>query len=255
VFNLRWSGLAAVVAFLVSLILGISVHAQIHIVLLRAFGFALAFFFLAALLWRLINRYLPELLQIPSPQDSPLMPDLETGSRVDITLGDSEIPRNAAIPPEGASDESVGNIADMTRSRTRERSEPPPDPSPDPSPSPSPAPSFVPLSAQGMDQSPPSRYTQEREGVPAAPPPNPGSKGGVSGVSALGDLSGDVESLPDLDALAGTFLSSGAAGDEEASAPSSTGVGEYRSKKGKEVGEDFNPKELASAIQTILKRD
>jgi hypothetical protein len=233
-------------AFLVSLILGISVHARILIVLFRALGFAVAFFFLAALVWRLINRYLPELLQTPSPQDSSLMPGLEAGSRVDITVGD-DIPHDAAVPPEGASDESVGNITDMTRSPARERAAPPPEAPP--------VPSFVPLSTQGMDQSPPSRYTQEREGVSPTPPPDPVPKAGFPGVSALGELSGDVESLPDLDALAGTFLSSGAAGDEEASAPGSTGAGEYRSKKGKEVGEDFNPKELASAIQTILKRD
>jgi hypothetical protein len=46
-----------------------------------------------------------------------------------------------------------------------------------------------------------------------------------------------------------------AGGEEETPSPGSAGVREYRSKKGKDVGEDFNPKELASAIQTILKRD
>jgi hypothetical protein len=256
VFNLRWSAIAAAAAFVVSLTLGISVRAQIIIVLLRAFGFAVAFFFLAVLLWRVINRYLPELFQSPSPQDDSLMPGLETGSRVNITVGDGEIPQDAAIPPEGSFDESVGNITEIKRTGYSARETAAPSalsalsgPS---------LPSNPPSAAepvQGMDQSPLSRYTQEREGMPAAPPPNPAPVGGSSGVSGLGDLSGGVESLPDLDALAGTFLSPGTAGEEAVSTPSSPVTGGYRSKKGKEVGEDFNPKELASAIQTILKRD
>jgi hypothetical protein len=246
VFNLRWSGIAAAAAFIISLTLGISVRAHILVVLLRALGFGAAFFVLTTLIWRLVNRYLPELLQNPSPQDDSLMPGLEAGSRVNITLGDGEIPRDAAVPPEESSDESVGNIADVARigrsiRETARETVLPPEPSPVP--------------VQGMDQSPQSRYTQGGEGEnPAAPVSVP--KGGFPGVSGLGDLSGGVESLPDLDALAGTFLSSGTAGgEEEVSTPGSTGAGEYRSKKGKEVGEDFNPKELASAIQTILKRD
>jgi hypothetical protein len=271
VFNLRWSGVAAAAAFVISLTLGILVRAHILVVLVRAFGFAAAFFFLAALLWRVVNRYLPELLQNPSPQDVSLMPGLEAGSRVNITVGD-EIPRDAAVPPEEGADESVGNITETARPvyAARESAGPPAPPPSGPAPAPAgftpsappapaasappgPAASAAPAApAQGMDQSPPSRYTQERAAIPAAPSP----KRGFSGVSGLGDLSGGVESLPDLDALAGTFLSSGApAGEEAVSSPASPGGGEYRSKKGKEVGEDFNPKELASAIQTILKRD
>jgi hypothetical protein len=266
VFNLRWSGIAAAAAFIISLILGIAVRAHILVVLLRAFSFALVFFFLMAVVWRLVNHYLPELLQSPPVRDDPLMADFETGSRVNITLGDTEIPRNAAVPPEESSDESVGNIADMARAGP---SAGPPQPSPglsqplsgpsQPSPGFSqPSPDFSqPFGAaiQAMDQNAQAHYTQEREGVSAASSaPVPG--GGPSRVSALGDVSGGVDSLPDLDALAGAFLSPGTAGGEEAdSKPSSPGAGEYRSKKGKEVGEDFNPKELASAIQTILKRD
>ncbi|MDR2136633.1 MAG: hypothetical protein LBO76_08460 [Treponema sp.] len=244
VFNLRWCGIAAVAAFAISLTLGISVRAHTLVVLLRALGFAVVFFFFTALVWRLINRYLPELLQNPSPQDTSLMPGLEAGSRVDITVGDAEIPRDAAVPPEESADESVGNIAEIARAGSRGSAAPPPAAPSAAPPSPPPAP------GEGMDQSPPSRYTQEREVVPA--PANPAPKPGLSG---LGDFSGGVESLPDLDALAGTFLSSGAAVEEAGAAPPSPSAGEYRSKKGQEGGEDFHPQELASAIQTILKRD
>jgi hypothetical protein len=244
---MRWSGIAALAAFVISLTLGLLVHAHILVILLRAFGFALAFFFLAALLWRMINRYLPELLS-PLSGNTPLMPDLEAGSRVNITVGDAEIPHDAAVPPDASSGESLGNILEMMQAgpSVRENAGPPPA-------APSALSFTAPAAAQGMDQSPPSGYTQEREGVSAAS--NPVSTGGIPEVSGLGNVSGGVESLPDLDALAGTFLSSGTTEEEAVSSPSSSGAGEYRSKKGKEVGEDFNPKELASAIQTILKRD
>ncbi|MDR2374946.1 MAG: hypothetical protein LBD96_00750 [Treponema sp.] len=255
-FNIRWSGVAALAAFIISLTLGFLVRAHVLVILLRAFGFAAAFFFLAALVWRLVNRYLPELLQSPLPQDIPLMQGFENGSRVNITVGDGEIPHDAAVPPETASGESVGNIVDLMRAGPSVRENTGPLPAAPPAQetaAPSEFQFTAPAAAEGMDQSPPARYTEEREGVSAAP--NPVPTGGISGVSGLGDLSGGVESLPDLDALAGTFLSSGAAEEEAVSNPASSSGGEYRSKKGKEVGEDFNPKELASAIQTILKRD
>jgi hypothetical protein len=261
VFNLRWSGIAAVAAFIVSLLLGIVVRAHILIVLLRACSFALVFFFLMAVVWRLINHYLPELLHDSPARDASLVPDFETGSRVNITLGDTEIPRNAAVPPEESSDESVGNIAEMARAGPSvprpSAASPPSSPAPpQPLTAPPPGPVEAPVqAAQAMDQSPQSRYTQERGGVSVAPSVSAPS-GKFSGVSSLGDASGGVDSLPDLDALAGAFLSPGAAENEEGdSKPLSSGAREYRSKKGKDVGEDFNPKELASAIQTILKRD
>jgi hypothetical protein len=270
VVNLRWSVIAAAAAFAVSLVLGISVRAQILIILIRALGFGVLFFFLAILIWRLINKYIPELLQAPS-QDLSLMPNLESGSRVNITLGDESIPRDAALPPEEAEDNSLGNITEMVNR-----------PAPAGSPLESPAeismegPADFPLSpspespaagaespgmafsaaGRGMDQGSQSGYTQS--GGNASRASSPSIQDGVGGFSGLGDTSGGLESLPDLDALAGSFLSPSAAGeDEPASAlglpPRSAGGA--RSKKGKNMGEDFNPKELASAIQTILKRD
>jgi hypothetical protein len=288
VFNLRWSGIAAAAAFIISLTLGISVRGQILIILLRALVFGTAFFLLAALIWRLINKYIPELLQAPSPQDTSLMEGLETGTRVNITLGDGEdsIPPDAALPPEEV-DDSVGNITEVLSPRQGELSPRGSLAEADPSGAsfsgagladasfsgegaveafpggtgPSPAlsqesPAETPqFQSRGMDHTPQSGYTQRD----ASRAPSPPIQAPVGGVSGLGDLSGGVESLPDLDALAGTFLSPTAGVEDSASA----GLGgspprqvkEALSKKGKDVGEDFNPKELASAIQTILKRD
>jgi hypothetical protein len=253
-FNFRLSGIAAAAAFAVSLTLGISVRGQLLIILLRAFGFGAAFFLLTALVWHLINKYIPELLRLSSPQqDMSPMAGLESGSRVNITLGDGEdsIPPNAALPSEEAVNDGVGNIADAVNRRipeaAREISREPPREAPLVS-------EAAPLQP-GMDQSPQSGYTQNRDGVSTVPSPSIQAPAG--GFSGLGDISGDVESLPDLDALAGSFLSPAAGEDStpagQSSFPRSTG--ESRSKKGKDMGEDFNPKELASAIQTILKRD
>jgi hypothetical protein len=253
-----------VAAFILSLALGISVRGQIFVVLLRALGFGLAFFILAAIIWNVINKFIPELLQAPSPQDASLMVGLDNnGSRVDITVGDREdaVPQDAVLPPEEDTDDSVGNISEVMSGGYASRSVPAPRPAAGDSPSaappaaadpigyldgsldPSPLESLAP--AEGMDQSPQSGYTQ----------------GGSSpvGASGLGNLSGDIESLPDLDAMAGTFLSpDAAAGEETGPSPYNLGASVEkapRAKKGNDMGEDFNPKELASAIQTILKRD
>jgi hypothetical protein len=260
VFNLRWSAISSAAAFAVSLALGFSVRAQMHIIFLRALGFAVAFFLLAVLIWRLINKYIPELLQPPSAQD-PSVAGLEPGGRLNLTLGDEEVPRNAALPPEDGADNSLGNIAELMNRPSR-RSSPAGD-------SQESAPEVPELSAllpsyegpppaqvQGMDQAPQSGYTQGGGAVSGESPPVQRPADGFPG---LGDTSGDVESLPDLDALAGSFLSSPAAGEEDQGFPglgsSPRPAGESRPGKGKNAGEDFNPKELASAIQTILKRD
>jgi hypothetical protein len=192
------------------------------------------------------------------------MMGLENGSRVNITVGEDSIPPDVALPPEGPADDTVGNITEMASgvySAQGSPVSPPAAPAAGPAPavpsSPAePAPAPVSASSQGMDQSPQSGYTQNGTVVSGASIPSiPAPARVSSGVSKLGDTSGGVESLPDLDALAGTFLSPDAAGGEEgASSPRSHSGGGTRS-KGKDMGEDFNPKELASAIQTILKRD
>jgi hypothetical protein len=264
--NLRWSAIAAVAAFLLSLALGISVRGQILIVLIRALGFGVLFFSLAVLVWRLINKYIPDLLQIPSSEDMSPMAGLEPGERVNITLEDGEdrIPPNAALPLEERADNTVGNITEMMNRRplpavdTGVSPDSPGISSDSPGISPdSPAISaFVPGPVQGMDQNPQSGYTQNRDDVSRASSSLIQAPAG--GFSGVGDISGSIESLPDLDALAGSFLSPSSAGEDESAsalAPSPRPAGGARSRKGRNVEEDFNPKELASAIQTILKRD
>jgi hypothetical protein len=268
VFNLRWSGIAAAAAFIISLTLGISVRGHILTVLIRALCFAALFFLLIILIRHLISKYIPELLHTSSTEEDPLIMGLETGGRVNITVGDGEdmIPPNAALPAEGKADD-VENIADVINrgpSPSGDISpaaypESPafPGDSPEPSLDDLPEISLPPQSpAQGMDQGPQSGYTQNKQDVSRTSSPSILAPAG--GFSDFGDMSGGIESLPDLDALAGSFLSPTSAGEDSISTGqglSSRPAGGARLKKGREVGEDFNPKEVASAIQTIIKRD
>ncbi|MDR0399683.1 MAG: hypothetical protein LBH51_01905 [Treponema sp.] len=271
-FNFRLSGIAAAAAFLISLALGISVRGHILIVVIRALGFGAAFFLLTLLIRHIIGKYIPDLLQVASSRDGPPNTSPDSGRQVDITLGDGEdlIPLNAALPPEESADDRVGNIADLTKPAASRNSggassdsaAMPGSPSGEDSPagdslgedSLEDSASFQ-SALQGMDQGPQSSYTQNREGVSKDPIPSVQSP--ADGFWGLGDISDDAESLPDLDSLAGSFLPPQ---DEED--PPSTGQGlssqpvrTAHSKKGRNVEEDFNPKELASAIQTILKKD
>ena len=213
--NLRWSAMAATAAFIISLVLGLSVRGRILIILIRAFCFAVVFFLLAVLIWRLINKYIPELLHIPSPDDNSLAPGIEPEGRVNITVGDGEdsIPPNAALPPEDRAG-YVGNIADvMNRGPSPSAGVNPAAASPDFSRlSPEALSPAVSVPAQGMDQGLQSGYTQNRDNVSRISSPSVQSPAG--GFSDLGDTSGGIESLPDLDALAGSFLSPAAAGED-----------------------------------------
>jgi hypothetical protein len=263
--NLRWSFTASAAAFVISFVLGISVRGRILIVLIRALGFGVFFFFLAALIWYFLNRYIPELLQDSSPQDLSPAPDLSLGNQVNIVLEDEALPQDetvphdAALPPEETADDSVGNIEEIA-DRPPEESpgawkenpgggileSPPVFASEDP------VSAEIPGGSRGMDQGSQSGYTEDESLVSRVLAPSIQAPAG--GFLGLEDASGDVESLPDLDALVGNFLSPAAAGEDE-SASSPRPAGGARSKKGRNVEEDFNPKELASAIQTILKRD
>jgi hypothetical protein len=95
---------------------------------------------------------------------------------------------------------------------------------------------------QGMDQSEQNGYTSE----------------GISS-AASGD-SGSFDALPDMDSLAGGFFSSSGDG-EEAGESFDTGEGSRTPKrspagnKTQKLEGDFNPKEIAQGIRTILKKD
>jgi hypothetical protein len=111
--------------------------------------------------------------------------------------------------------------------------------------------------AQGLDQGDTIGYTRKGDdenagtgsperAVPLARPAEAALPAMDSGETA--DL---VDHLPDLEIMSDSFLPPAAAEDEETPAPSRSPSGN----KPQNLGGDFNVKEMASAIQTILKRD
>jgi len=130
VINVRWGVYAAVVAFILALTTSIFLgQASFGAAILRGLAFAGLFFVLGTGAWTLINNYMPELLFPETANDAAANvfgsgtssidnPDSQSyGSRVNITLGEGASLRDAAdaaLPDGNGSDsEEVGNISDL----------------------------------------------------------------------------------------------------------------------------------------------
>jgi hypothetical protein len=245
--NIKLSGIAAAAGFILSLLIGVFSGGALSISLARAVFFGIVFFILAGLIWMFINRFLSELL-VP-PEEEPLMTGLETGSRVDITVGDDDIPLNAAIPVEDDARGEIGNVAELMT-----RKSPPVSPVLDLGAEDSYSKNRALAPGEKKQSAPLPPAPAEEPGAVFTPLPPPSPLQGFSGE----DSGGGVESLPDLDAMAGAFMSSDEEeGEETAVSTSIFGVEPKprRPGKAKSREDDYNPKEVASAIQTLLKRD
>jgi len=246
VLNVKWGIYAAVaallLAFTTSLILG---QASFVISLLRGLAFAALFFILGVGIWTLINTFIPELL-FPEAHDAAAnifgteSSDLQgsgsqlSGSRVNITLGDRS---DAALPEGNGSDDEVGNISDLVSGAIDPAGEA--------------------KRSRGLDEITENSYTMAGEAV--VPPPNdiaeplPSHEGGgfamnfdsftMGGGLAGLDTFGDSFSLPPD--------SGGTAKKEEASLPERKVAGNTP----KALEGDFNPKDIALGIRTVLETD
>lgn len=259
-FNIKWGVIAGGLAFFISLILGGFSGAAFGYVLLRAVLFLVIFFGLGVGCNMVIVNFLPELL-IPESSDrnEPFRSGIESplGSRINITVGG-----NAALPEQGGSSE-VGNIAELMSGAFNRASTP---------------------RGQGMDQSPQDGYTdgggvaladfsQDNMGFRSASgngaandgasksaavfEPAPAYSGPVF-TASVGE-GADLGALPDLDAMAGAFLTNAEEeespaivemADMEPSLPAKSGGGKAQGFEG-----DFNPKELAAGIRTVLNKE
>jgi hypothetical protein len=269
--NLKVSGIAGAAGFALSLLIGLFSGGAPGPSLLRAVFFGLVFFALGWLIWFFINRFLPELLM--PPEEEPLMTGLEPGSRVNISLGDDETPVNAAVPAENGSPGEMGNVSELTASPAQ-------DPVPDSLPQAElnlTGNAVIPAGIPVLDLGNEEGYSKNRAAAGPGETKQSGSPA-VSGAAAPAEESGAVftplpppsplqsssgadsgsgiETLPDLDAMAGAFMSSDEQEGEEPAA-SIFGVEPKPREPGKAKSreDDYNPKEVASAIQTILKRD
>jgi len=257
--NVKWGIYAAVGALLLALVTSLIIgHANFSVSLLRALAFAALFFVLGTGAWTLINTFMPELL-FPEDNDAAANifgsetsgfqnQDSQTyGSRINITLGDGAplgtsplgaMPANAALPDGDEKDsDEVGNIADLVSGAINPAEEA--------------------KQQRGLDIGNENSYTDSGESVTpslndiAAPLPAEGG-GGFSmnfdsfamggGLTGL-DTFGDSFSLPaDAD---------GAAKEEAAALPERRVI----ENKPMALEGDFNPKDIAAGIRTVLETD
>jgi len=246
--NFKWGIYAAIaallLAFLTSLIVG---QASFGSAILRGLAFAALFFILGAGAWALINSFIPELL-FPENEDAaanifgPGSTDLQGsdsqvyGSRVNITLADRS---DAALPDgNGADPDEVGNIADLVSGAVDPAQEA--------------------KRQRGIDGISENSYTDFGESItpspdsPAEPEPvyaeeNSGAFSMNFDSFALGggggsDPFGDSFSVP---------VDSGGAAKREETLPERKVMGNTP----KTLEGDFNPKDIALGIRTVLEND
>jgi len=227
-FNIKWSVVCAAVAFVLAFVLSLLLgHTTLLIALLRAGIFAALFFGLGAAVWALINTFLPELLASGEEKDivgSVFSPET-SGSKVNITVDDAP---SAALPGtnnDEADPEEVGNFGDLVIGA-------------------------IPAS-EDVDQNPSTGYTEEAEEISPV-------FGNVK-LEEAGDFSMDF----------GAFVSDGLDGEEGQEdldtfsfLPGSGDTKEFSPPERKASGNkplklegDFNPKEIAAGLRTVLEKD
>jgi hypothetical protein len=221
VFNPKISGIFAGAGFVLSLVVGLITGAHFPLLLIRAFIFAAVFFALASAGYGAIQMYLPELL---STHDGNV-PAL--GAQVDISVGDDVDDGGGISLESGGIGEDLNDFLENPGNS----------------------------GGDALDQTGEAVYTgggiiEDIQG--SSKPALPDDPGFSSGDAD------SVDMLPDLDAISGAFnagpISVGGSGAGTASPTSSfDSLGGQAKKSG--LDEDFNVKEMASAVQTILKRE
>jgi hypothetical protein len=248
VIHVKWGIYAGVLALLLAFTISIFIgQAGFAVSILRGLGFAALFFVLGVGAWTLINTFIPELL-FPEANDAAAnifgseSSGLQSsdsgsyGSYVNITLGDRS---DAALPDSNGPDsDEVGNIADLVSGAVDPAEEA--------------------KRKRGLDEISENSYTNSGEdtipplnGV-AEPLPAEGEGGGFSmnfdnfalGGGLVGlEPFGDSFSLPDD--------SGGTSKEEVFSLPERKVTGN----KPMTLEGDFNPKDIAAGIRTVLETD
>ena len=240
-FNLKFSGIVAGVAFIFSFLLGLISRSTMPMLLFKPIIFGFIFFAISILAKVAANHFLPELTEESDFGEDSYRP----GSRVDITDDDSlDYPPGTLSRQNGESataapgfsfmgarpddsDDSLGDISDLSRKNA-----------------------FVPgiggEAPMGMDQNTEEGYTEGGE--------SRGSQAKASRAYGSEVFSPD-ETLPDLDSMAGVFMPSSS--DEE---PEGGERAQHTPKKSSSSSApawtgDFNAKEMAQGLRTVLSKE
>ncbi|GHT72077.1 hypothetical protein FACS1894110_26260 [Spirochaetia bacterium] len=249
--NLRLSGITGGTGFILSFLVGVLSGGGVPISLLRALLWGIVFFGLSWGIWALIKRFLPELLLNGSAEssgaDNPVTG--EEGTHVDISVDDGE----AAIEEDSAgNDLGNGNTPSARPAVPAINQNSPWEPAALEDPAAGSPPADI-----GMDQNNKESYTKREgdslleNGVSSdfVPAPLPMSLG-----TGIGNGE-EFESLPDLDAMAGVFMPSEDMEEEDTVSAVYPSEKKPSDTKGQSMGGNLNSRELASAIQNILKKD
>jgi len=244
VINFKVSGIAAGVAFILSLIIGFASGAAFSAILLRAIVFALVFFALSGLGVWLVSRFLPELLNGAEAGEDEGGSDIDDydisapGSRVNISV--EETPIEGAFPDDAS--EAVDDIAGSPSTgsftsgahtaSSRESGDLQADSSN--------------AERSPLDQEKKTGYNQGRD-----------ITDDIGGLVDQGDFAeGQAEALPDMGSIGEGYTEGGEGGqsmEAEDFAPPEEPL--RVSSKKPAIADDFNPRELAKGIQSLLKKD
>jgi len=262
VINVKWgvyaAGVALVLAFTTSLALG---QASFGVAFLRGLAFAGLFFVLGTGAWTLINNYMPELL-FPEANNNASVDVFGSGnsglegsdsqaygSRVNITLGEGS---EAALPDgNGSNSDEVGNIADLVSGAIDPAEEA--------------------KRQRGLDGINESGYTgMGGETAPSlgdfaepasfggfaepAPPAANNDSGGFNmnfDSFAMGSGGGGLEPFGDSFSLPSASGTGAAAKEDDVFVPERKVTGN----KPMALEGDFNPKDIALGIRTVLETD
>jgi hypothetical protein len=241
--NVKWGIYAAVAALLLAFTTSIFIgHASFGAAVLRALCFAALFFALGIGAWALINNFMPELL---FPEGSDATANIfgtepegshssDYGSHINITLGDGG---DIALPDDREADpDNVGNIADLVSGAVDPAAEA--------------------KKQKGLDEIAENSYTDgagdTMSSLSGFAEPSSANEGGgfamnfdsfaMGGGSAGLEIFGDSFSLPP---------DSGASAKEGDFLPERKVTGN----KPMALEGDFNPKDIAAGIRTVLEND
>ena len=241
--NFKFSGIIAGVAFIFSFLLSLISRSTMPMLLFKPLLFAFIFFAISILVKVAASHFLPELMEESDFGEDPYRP----GSRVDITDDDSlDYSSGTLSGPSGESataapgfsfmgarpddsEDGIGDISDLARKSTF-------------------TPSIVGEAHMGMDQNTEEGYTDEgggRSNQVKAP-----KTGGLEVLST-------DETLPDLDSMAGVFMSSSSneEPEEEERPTHSHHPRKPSSSSAPAWTEDFNAKEMAQGLRTVLSKE
>ena len=259
VINVKWgtyaAGVALLLAFTTSVFVG---QASLGAAILRGLAFAGLFFVLGVGAWMLINTFIPELL-FPETHDVAVnifgseapgaqSPDSQLyGSQINITVGDSALQGGAAdvaLPDNDGDAEEVGNIADLVSGAINPAEEA--------------------KKQRGLDGINESSYTDRGGGI-ASSLSDFADPAAASASAAEGNGGGFAMNF-DSFAMGGGIAGLEPFGDSFSLSPDSGGTAKKEEEvfvperkvtgnKATPLEGDFNPKDIAAGIRTVLETD